>query len=334
MTQEPTPPAAEPQAAAPAPASAPTLIMPGVLIREARQAARLSVDELAAMMKIARPTIEAMERDDFGAMLEPVYARGYYRKCAKLLGIDEKKLLDAYAAHVAQREPVMPNKVRLASGSELGLGSRLPLGRALVVGVGAIIFCAVLWIVRDATLAEPAVPPMLPATTSAPAVHESGAGPGAATPSTPAEAAPGTPPADTASVSPGPADAAAATGAPTPAAAVAPGSAAAAPAPATAPSPAAAPPSGALQLTFTADCWVNIRDVNGRTLRKGLILAGERIGLDGARPFYLFLGKATAVSVQFDGKPVDLAPYTRDNATAKLQLPLPIAPPTAPAAPR
>lgn len=316
------------EAAAPPPAPA-AAFKPGALIREARQAARLSVDDLAGMTKLARPTVEAMERDDFAALLEPVYARGYYRKCAKVLGLDEKVLLDAYAVHVAQRAPVIPTKVRLASGSELGIGSRLPMGRAIVVALGAVIVCALLWFVREATMPGPQLPPTMlpsgsapnlpgadaqlqapaqPATSAAPAASGSGEATAAAVPETTAPATAAAP----------------AAGVPAPTATAPAATPAAAPA-TTAPS---APPvmgamtgSGPLQLSFNADCWVSIRDNTGKTLLKGLVVAGQRIALNGQRPFFLFLGKASAVSVQFDGKRVDLAPYTRENATARLSLP-------------
>lgn len=326
MTTEPTEAAASrPETVAAAPAAA--AIKPGALIREARQAARLSVDDLAGMIKLARPTVEAMERDDFAALLEPVYARGYYRKCAKVLGIDEKILLDAYSAHVAQRGPVMPNKVRLASGSELGIGSRLPIGRAIVLAVGAIILCALLWLVREATIPAQDLP--------APTMLPSGSAPDARPAEVVASPAPA-PATEAAAVAAAAADAApaAATTAVTePVAAQAP---AAAPIMAGAPV-LAAPPApvgsaqGALQLVFTADCWVNIRDANGKALLKGLVLAGQRVGLDGMQPFSVFIGKASAVGLRFNGKPVDLAPYTRDNATAKLSLPLSAMPAAAPA---
>src|SRR3546814_1939496 len=106
--------------------AAPVVVLsPGTMIREARQAQHLSVDDLAGQTKLARTTVEALERDDFGALLEPVYVRGYYRKCATVLGVDEKALIAAYSSRVAQRVPPAPTKLRLAYGSE-------PIGQAHV----------------------------------------------------------------------------------------------------------------------------------------------------------------------------------------------------------
>ena len=83
---------------------------PGAMIREARQRARLSLEDMAAHTKLARQTLDALERDDYQALLEPVYVRGYYRKCAKVLELSEKALLQAYEARVVQKMPEPPAK--------------------------------------------------------------------------------------------------------------------------------------------------------------------------------------------------------------------------------
>jgi cytoskeleton protein RodZ len=60
---------------------------PGRLVREARERARLSTEDLAAQIKLARNTLDAIERDDFAQLNEPVYVRGYYRKLSKVLPV-------------------------------------------------------------------------------------------------------------------------------------------------------------------------------------------------------------------------------------------------------
>src|SRR3546814_19816877 len=107
----------------------------------ARQAQHLSVDDLAGQTKLARTTVEALERDDFGALLEPVYVRGYYRKCAKVLGVDEKALIEAYSSLAAPRVPQAPTKLRLASATAPGSSRRLPTAMAqLFVPLPALAF--------------------------------------------------------------------------------------------------------------------------------------------------------------------------------------------------
>lgn len=308
--------------AEPAEIAAPTapvmVLSPGTMIREARQARQLSVDDLAAQTRLARATVEALERDDFGALLEPVYVRGYYRKCAKVLGVDEKPLIEAYASRVAQRAPQAPTKLRLASGSELGSSSRLPVAMALLFVIIAVVVCAFLWWVRGATAkfdpSRPGAPSAIDATPTPVA-------PNAQTPlaSAAQDATPGTNDAAAATsggeMPPVPAADPNASDRPADAASIAASSAASVPV-------TAAPVSGRLQVNFTGESWIRITDASGKMLLDGLIAAGERRGLDGVPPFNLFIGKASAVAVQFDGKPVDLQPYTRDNATARLTLPM------------
>lgn len=162
----------------------PERLSPGALIRRARERARMTPEELAAQTKLARSTLEALERDDFNILNEPVYVRGYYRKCSKVLDISEKELLDAYEARVAPRSPVLPAKLRLASGSELGTTGRLPIPLAAVGAVAAIVISGLIWLARG----EPnnSVPPtvsakadaMMPESTAVPvpAVTTLGAG--------------------------------------------------------------------------------------------------------------------------------------------------------------
>ncbi|HKY90026.1 MAG TPA: helix-turn-helix domain-containing protein, partial [Nevskiaceae bacterium] len=99
---------------------------PGEAIRVARERARLSLDELAARTRLSRPVLEALEKDAFEQLLEPVYVRGYYRKCAKVLDLAEQPLIDAYQAMYTPPPTVAPQRLRLASGGELGESSRLP----------------------------------------------------------------------------------------------------------------------------------------------------------------------------------------------------------------
>ncbi|WP_084615811.1 RodZ domain-containing protein [Solimonas flava] len=311
--------------AAPEPAAASLGQSPGTMIREARQAVRLSVDDLAAHTKLARATVEALERDDFGALLEPVYVRGYYRKCAKVLNLNEQKLIDAYAARVTQKAPQPPTKLRLASGTELGSSSRLPVAMGTLAVIVAIVVCAFLWWVRGATTPVPTVFHMPSSSDSAPAgapvpvPAESVTAPvvsGPAGEGVPASAgdtvAPSAPAAEP--VAPAPEATAPGAGA---------GAAPAAPAPAAA-NPAAAPAAAApLLLSFSGQSWIRVNDADGRSLLNGLVAAGERRQLSGKPPYELFIGAAPVVSVEYLGKPVDLKPYTRDNATARVTLPLP-----------
>lgn len=300
---------------------------PGALIRRARERVRMAPEELAAQTKLARGTLEALERDDFKILMEPVYVRGYYRKCAKVLGISEKDLVDSYEAMVAPRAPEAPAKLRLASGSELGSGSRLPLALAMGAALIAVVVLSLVWFARgevnhvpslqeatkvevttpdqnrsEVTVTDPAAPSVNVAVTpDANATH-------AAVPATPAPTATPAPAAPVAATPPAaPAPAAAAAAAPvTPRAAV----------PGTAPAVASVG-TASLTLRFNITSWARVDDANGKTLVNGLVRAGEKQTLTAPAPFAVFLGNAPGVSVDINGKTIDMTKYTAQNNTAR-----------------
>src|SRR6185503_2912042 len=113
-------PEAETPAAAPPPPP-PELPSPGALLRAARERAGLGADDLAGQLKLAKGTLEALERDDFAALSEPVYIRGYYRKIAKVLPVAETELIEAYNARnkPAKNTPAM-QRIPLAGGVAAG----------------------------------------------------------------------------------------------------------------------------------------------------------------------------------------------------------------------
>jgi cytoskeleton protein RodZ len=82
-----------------------------------------------------------------------------------------------------------------------------------------------------------------------------------------------------------------------------------------APTPVASAPAGTghLVLLANAESWIQIKDAGGEQLLKRLVLAGERIALQGALPFKIKLGNASAVQLTYQGKPVDLTEHTRAN---------------------
>lgn len=282
----------------PATSATPSVASPGAMIREGRERMRLSLDDLAGVTKLSYNTLEALERDDFSAMLEPVYVRGYYRKCAKVLDLSEKTLLQAYEARVVQKMPEPPAKLRLASGADLGSASRLPVALAISAAVIAVVVCAIVWVARNGTQAEP-----MAITTPSPVVSVANEAPAEVPAEPPGEPAPAAAPA---------------VGNAAPAAATA---EAVTPVPANPPSPAVATADSAV-LSFSSASWVRVDDANGRTLFNDMGQPGESRVFDGPLPLNVFLGNAPVVKVEFRGQPVDVQPFVRSNNTARFTLPL------------
>lgn len=79
---------------------------PGEMLRQARLAAGYSVAEVCAQTMLATHTVEALEDDRFNELSQPVFVRGYYRKCAKILDVDIDQILRAYAVSGGSRVAV------------------------------------------------------------------------------------------------------------------------------------------------------------------------------------------------------------------------------------
>lgn len=275
--------------AAPAPEPAPS---PGTLLRLARERAGLGPEDLAGQLKLAKGTLEALERDDFAALSEPVYVRGYYRKIAKVLPVAEADLINAYNARLKPAPTAAPlRRLPLAGGVAAGTSrhSRGP-GIGLVVGVVVVAGILVALMTRE--------PPKRLGDSRAAARIE-------APVSTPAPQA--SAPATEETQAPAPATTVPATDAPSTASV-------------TSPPPAGVP--NQLVLEFSEASFVRVEDNQGKTLRIGLVRGGERHALDGQPPYTVFLGNARNVKVFFGGSPVDFSAHiNRQNDTARFTVP-------------
>lgn len=83
--------------------------------------------------------------------------------------------------------------------------------------------------------------------------------------------------------------------------------------------PQSAAAAGAVVLRARAESWVEVRDGAGGVLLSRMLLPGEAVGVDGSFPLRLKIGNAEGTQLSFRNQPIDLAPYTRDNI-ARLEL--------------
>lgn len=253
----------------------------GQTLRDAREAQGLGVDDVAARLRLMRRQIEAMEADDFDALGQPVFARGFVRNYARLLGLAPDPLLADMGGATAEPVAVRPEA---PLPSRNWLTSPWLLLALFGVAVLAVVPVALYWWLNSDEDEMPA------GATRAPAVA----------PATPAAA--GTVPADPPVAAEAP---------PTPEAVPAvpavqdAGTVAADEAP-----PAVAPVvRGVLQLEFGADSWVEIRDATGRMLHRQLDTAGSSIEVRGEPPFDVVVGNAAQVRMTYNGRPIDLKPF-------------------------
>ena len=78
---------------------------------------------------------------------------------------------------------------------------------------------------------------------------------------------------------------------------------------------AKAPDNGkkSLHFVFSKDSWVKIKDSNGQIILEKINSRGTEQTIEGEPPLYLVIGNAAGVSLTYNGRKVDLAPYTRGN---------------------
>ncbi|MEW6514403.1 MAG: helix-turn-helix domain-containing protein [Pseudomonadota bacterium] len=254
----------------------------GRQLRVAREAAQLSLDEVANSLKFSPRQIEALEADNYDALPGATIVRGFVRSYARLLRLDADDLL-------RQLEPVIPSMpAEVRPPGNMGIASQPRGVRELspLVTVALVLLLAaamlVLW-----HFFGPAVPQTLPPA----AVQEQ---PVAQTP----------PPAENPVVAP-----AAAPVLPPPVENVT--------APQTAVPTVVDVP--ALQFSFTARSWVEVTDANKLLLHSGENPAGSQLMLTGKPPFDIVIGNASNVTLNYGGKTIDLAPHMRADV-ARLTL--------------
>lgn len=267
---------------------------PGQRLKKARELRGLNLDQVVAELRLSRRIIEGMEADDYGALPEPAFVRGYMRRYAQLVKLSPDDIAarfdESYAADKATPEPDVRPRNPIQILGDLAR-PRLRVGRLLSwasVALIVLLVVGVFWVRQNNSV-------------PAPTVEEA-----AQAPVVPTVAAPSAPASEVALVQE---TVAASDVLPAPSGpAVLPvpvGSSAAVQA------PAAAAGQDALVVVLSADSWVSVRDATGRELVSALRKSGETINLTGSAPFAVNIGNAPAVTLAINGKPVDLKPYTR-----------------------
>nr|WP_180205852.1 RodZ family helix-turn-helix domain-containing protein [Pseudomonas sp. SbOxS1]NYU06033.1 helix-turn-helix domain-containing protein [Pseudomonas sp. SbOxS1] len=324
-------------------------VNPGETLRQARESNGWSLAEVALKLNLTVNSLSNLEAGEFDKLPGHTFARGYIRAYAKLLGMDQAVLVqqfdqstgtDSKGSNVHSlgriEEPVRVSHTILRIVSLLLLVAVVGGGfvwwqdqtslrtkdlisltpeHVEVEGADGTTQIHPLDEPEDQAVAEGqaetttalALPQadtstQAPTETPAPAtVAPAATAPLVATPVAPAPAAPVVAaPAVTAPVAPS---------APAPTAA----------APAPAPAAPAVAGQGQVQLQFTADCWTQVTDGNGKVLLSGLKRKGESVSLNGKPPFSVRLGYARGAQVSYNGQAVNVAPFT-SGETARLKL--------------
>jgi cytoskeleton protein RodZ len=79
---------------------------PGQILRQARERAKLSTQDIADKIKLKRALIEEIEQDNFDINISLTFVRGYLKLYAKHVHVEETEVLNAYEKLSTQkREP-------------------------------------------------------------------------------------------------------------------------------------------------------------------------------------------------------------------------------------
>lgn len=157
----------------------------GSTLRGARESARLSIDDLAAMTRIRARLLEQMESDDFAACGGDAYARGHLRTIAAKLNIDAQELLDLYRTeHSAEQRSIQSLLVESNVTTAQSESKKISFKTLSLVSVAILASAAIIQIVVSNTSQSPLV--------KSPAASESAAASAIAAASATAAASPST----------------------------------------------------------------------------------------------------------------------------------------------
>lgn len=276
------------EAAVPDDATMPSV---GFQLRAGRERLGMSIEDVVAKIKLAPRQIVALEADDFQALPETTFLRGFVRSYAKLLQLEVQPLLDALPGAQVAKVIVDTQKVEAPFPSEKTVRRQNVnlLIAAFIVALLIAGFAA--WQAKAPHPAEQAtdaasdvaiVETSLPLPEQAEILDGSGV------------------------VEAGVVESAVPVVAP--AVQAAPLSAASAPA------AVVVKPAAALRLVFDKESWAEIKDQSGKTLIRQVNPAGSELRVEGVAPITLVIGHAATVHLYYREKPVDLTSYI--NATS------------------
>lgn len=254
----------------------------GQLLRAGRERLGMSIEDVVAKIKLAPRQIVALEEDDFQALPETTFLRGFVRSYAKLLQMEAQPLLDALPGSPVAKATLDTQMVEAPFPSEKTV-RRQNVNLLIAAFIVALLIAGfAVWQANTPHLAEQAaqaasdvaiVETSLPLPEQVEILDESGV-PEAGVPES-----------------------------------AVPVVASSVPAAPVASAVVAVKPAAALLLVFDKESWAEIKDRSGKTLVSQVNPAGSELRLEGVAPFTLVIGHAAAVHLYYREKPVDMTSY-------------------------
>lgn len=263
---------------------------PGALLRQARVDRQWSLDETATKLRLAPKQINALEHDDYEHLPGPTYVRGYLRSYAQLLGIPTDTVLGLYNRQPSAAQPV--DLTKHAPTPQMSSDHHVIKVTTLVVAGLVLGLAAIWWQGQDDSPIRLRKPPVV-AKIDAETTNKASPPRADADPAAPDTHAPVTVEAGT---RPEREPVRAPTAASVPVTA------------GEAPPPVMPRP---LVLHFQEESWADVRDSTQTRLLYTTVSAGKVIRLGGTPPFSVYLGNASGVRVEYQGKSIDVGRHQR-----------------------
>lgn len=296
----------------------------GVLLRQAREAARMQLPVMAATLKVPQHKLQALEADDYEAFPDHVFMRALAMGMCRTLHIDAEsvlaKLPRTEIKSLAKTGPGINETVKVRSsfkvtGTPLDSGNsssrKIAAGVLILLAAAAAVYFVPFQQMVDGADGAGAPAPAQAQSGQTAAVSAAAAEPlaqneGGAQGSSATPAAPVTESVPVAAAASMPGDGAAAS-APAPAATAQ----TAAPA-----AEAATPATGAGGLLVlkvnTGQSWVKVKDAAGKVVLEKTLSKDESATAEGQLPLSVIVGNAKGTQVTVRGEPFDIS-STRDN---------------------
>lgn len=302
---------------------------PGAILKATREKAGIAASDIARQLNLSESKLLALEEDSYDQLASDVFAQGYLRRYAKLLGMDDDFIVQRYNEYKAMlRQSEQEANTEESTTSAVGALPKwvLPAGIfALAVLVLVLIYMSTAGDEAKGPVVNPNPAPQ--SENQRPQIQEDApveeAVPTQAEPSADRPADDGARVEESATAvatlpetEPEPAPLAE-SGAPDSTAASTDSQLAALeaqPAPADA---AAAGGEDVLSFAFSDECWVEVSNAQGTIIYADLARAGQTLSLEGEAPFSVMLGNARAVSLTYKGELVPVNPRP-GNRTARL----------------
>ncbi len=270
----------------------------GVLLAKARKSQKLSVEDVAASLRLSIAKINALEADDFLVISDPTLARGFIRSYARLLKLDPETLLIAHR-QLIPAEIVNPIGVKTEVVSSPIQGSNLRT-KSIILGLVFVAIISLVWFfayhddsgsdvaevnvstVTQESLRQQALPVAEREVKNNEQITEL---------QLPQEAASSNSEPSTTSEK-------------------------------TANEPAKVEPMKKVsvgsslvrvKLVFTGNAWVSVKDKSGNTVYDKTAKAGGEEYVEGVPPLKFHIGNVSATQVVFNGETIDLSPNTYNN---------------------